>query len=98
MRGYMNATELADYLVRKGVPFRQAHDLVGRIVLLASEHDVELQALSLDQLRSFSSLIEEDIYEALRLEQTLGTKSQTGGTSPARVQEALVAARASLPN
>jgi argininosuccinate lyase len=98
MHGYMNATELADYLVRKGVPFREAHDLVGRIVLLASEHDVELQALSLDKLRSFSSLIEEDVYEALSLEQTLETKSQTGGTSPARVREALAAARASLPS
>jgi argininosuccinate lyase len=95
-RGYMNATELADYMVRKGIPFREAHDLVGRIVLLASEHDVELQALSLDQLRSFSPLIEEDVYEALSLEQTLETKSQIGGTSPARVSEALAIARASL--
>ena len=95
-RGYMNATELADYLVRKGIAFREAHDLVGRIVLLAIEYDVELQALSLEQLRSFSSLIEEDVYEALSLEQTLATKSQTGGTSPARVAEALAIARASL--
>ncbi len=95
-RGYMNATELADYLVRKGLPFREAHDVVGRIVLLAIEHDVELQALSLEQLRSFSSLIEEDVFEALSLESTLATKAQPGGTSPARVAEALAAARASL--
>jgi argininosuccinate lyase len=94
--GYMNATELADYLARKGMPFREAHDLVGRLVLRAIERDVELQDLPLDELQAFSSLIEEDVYEALSLEQTLRTKSQTGGTSPERVAEALKAARASL--
>jgi argininosuccinate lyase len=95
-RGYMNATELADYLARKGMPFREAHDAVGRLVLHAIERGVELQDLALGEMQSFSSLIEADVYEALSLEQTLATKSQPGGTSPARVAESLSAARASL--
>lgn len=95
-RGYMNATELADYLARKGVPFREAHDAVGRVVLRAVGRGVELHELPLDELHEFSPLIEEDVYDALSLEQTLLTKSQTGGTAPTRVAEALAAARASL--
>ncbi len=95
-RGYMNATELADYLARKGLPFREAHDAVGRIVLRAIELGVELQDMPLDEMRSFSTLIEDDVYRALSLEEALATKSQTGGTSPARVAEALKAARDSL--
>ena len=96
MAGYMNATELADYLARKGVPFREAHDTVGRIVLHAMTRGVELDALPLIEMRAFSALIEEDVYEALSLEQTLATKAQAGGTAPARVREALDAARAAL--
>ncbi|HEY0079708.1 MAG TPA: argininosuccinate lyase [Pyrinomonadaceae bacterium] len=96
VRGYMNATEMADYLARKGMPFREAHETVGRMVLEAIERGLELQELSLEELRSHSPLIEEDVYAALSLDETLSTKSQTGGTSPARVAEALDAARASL--
>ncbi|HEX8495139.1 MAG TPA: argininosuccinate lyase [Pyrinomonadaceae bacterium] len=97
-RGYMNATELADYLARKGMPFREAHDVVGHVVLHAIERGVELDALRLEELRAFSPLIEDDVYEALSLEKTLATKAQTGGTSPERVMEALTFARASLEN
>lgn len=95
-RGYMNATELADYLARKGIPFREAHETVGRIVLQAIEKGLELNELALEEMKSFSALIEHDVYEALSLEQTLATKEQTGGTSRARVAEALAAARESL--
>jgi argininosuccinate lyase len=95
-RGYMNATELADYLVRKGMPFREAHDVVGRVVLRAIEEGVELEGLALEKLRTYSSLMEEDVYKALSLEQTLATKSQAGGTSRERVAEALSEARARL--
>jgi argininosuccinate lyase len=95
-RGYMNATELADYLARKGMPFREAHDAVGHIVLHAIERGMELEALPLEEMRAVSALIEEDVYEALSLEQTLTTKSQPGGTAPERVAEALLEARASL--
>jgi argininosuccinate lyase len=95
-KGMMNATELADYLVRKGVPFREAHETVGRVVIKAMERGVELNGLLLDELRSFSSRIEDDVFDCLTLEQTLATKSQTGGTAPERVAEALAAARKSL--
>jgi argininosuccinate lyase len=95
-QGYMNATELADYLVRKGMPFREAHETVGKIVMHAIERGVELQELPLDDLRSTSSLIDADVFEALSLEHTLGTKSQFGGTAPKLVAEALTAARKSL--
>jgi argininosuccinate lyase len=91
--GYMNATELADYLVRKGVPFREAHETVGKIVMRAIELKCELQEMPLDQLREFSTLIENDIYEALSLDRTLNSKSQIGGTARNMVDEALRAAR-----
>jgi argininosuccinate lyase len=78
------------------MPFREAHDTVGRVVLHAIGREVELDALSLAELRDFSPLIAEDVYEALSLEQTLATKAQTGGTAPERVTEALMSARASL--
>ncbi|MEK6283526.1 MAG: argininosuccinate lyase [Acidobacteriota bacterium] len=95
-KGLMNATELADYLVRRGTPFREAHDIVGRIVVLAIERGVELEGLMLDDLRSISASIDADVFEALSLEKTLETKTQIGGTSPARVSEALAVARRSL--
>jgi argininosuccinate lyase len=95
-RGYMNATELADYLARRGLPFREAHEAVGRIVLHAIGRKMELHELPLEELAALSPLIEADVYAALSLEETLATKSQTGGTSPARVAEALAVARASL--
>jgi argininosuccinate lyase len=95
-QGYLNATELADYLARKGVSFREAHETVGRIVRHAIDRHRELNDLSLDELKSFSALIEEDVFVSLSLEQTLATKAQEGGTAPERVAEALVAARTSL--
>lgn len=95
-QGMMNATELADYLVRKGVAFREAHATVGRIVVKAIERGVELSELSLDELCSFSDVIDSDVFEALTLEETLATKSIVGGTAPERVSEALLVARESL--
>lgn len=92
-RGYMNATELADYLARKGMPFRDSHATVGRVVLHAIERGIELQDLELDEMRSFSALIDDDVYDALSIEQTLASKSQAGGTSRERVSEALAVAR-----
>jgi argininosuccinate lyase len=94
--GYLNATELADYLVRKGLPFREAHETVGRVVKQAIGRQVELNDLSLDDFKSFSPLIERDVFESLSLERNLATKSQTGGTAPTRVAEELVAARGRL--
>jgi argininosuccinate lyase len=92
-KGMMNATELADYLVRKGVPFREAHEVVGKVVLKAIEKGGELDDLSLDDLRALSNKIEDDVFECLTLEQTLRTKAQVGGTAPDQVAEALANAR-----
>jgi argininosuccinate lyase len=94
--GYLNATELADYLTRKGVSFRQAHETVGRIVRHAIERHQELDDLSLNDLKSFSALIEEDVFDSLSIEQTLATKSQIGGTSPSKVADALAVAKGKL--
>ena len=95
-QGYLNATELADYLSRKGMPFRTAHETAGRIVLRAIERGCELDGLSIDELKTFSDLIETDVFTALSLENTLATKCQTGGTSRERVQDELQSARARL--
>jgi argininosuccinate lyase len=95
-KGYLNATELADYLVQRNVPFRTAHDTVGKVVLYGISKGKELNELTLKELQNFSEHIEQDIYEALSLEQTLASKNQIGGTSPERVHEALEAARENL--
>ena len=89
----MNATELADYLVRKGMPFRDAHEIVGRVVVRAIELETQIEEISLEELKTFSSLIDTDVYDALSLEQTLTTKSQIGGTARASVKESLANAR-----
>ena len=94
--GFLNATELADYLVRNGVSFREAHDLVGRIVLFAIETGRELDEITTEEFRRYSDSIGDDVFDSLTLESTLAAKSQTGGTSPARVAEALSAARQSI--
>jgi len=94
--GYMNATEMADYLVRRGLPFREAHEAAGRMVLYGLSKGLELHELELEELRGFSTLVGEDVYEALSLERTLASKAQAGGTAPVRVDEALKAARATL--
>ena len=94
--GYMNATELADYLVRKGMPFRDAHEVIGKIVMRAIELRKELDQLSLAELRTFSPLFADDVHIALSLEQTLKSKSQIGGTSPELLAAALAQARESL--
>lgn len=92
-KGYLNATELADYLVKKGVPFRTAHDTVGRIVLHAIETGKELNELSLEDFAAVSEEIGDDVFAALSLEQTLASKSQTGGTSPKMVDAAIEEAK-----
>jgi argininosuccinate lyase len=91
--GYMNATELADYLVRKGMPFRNAHEVVGKVVVRAIELGKELDQLTVAELSEFSPLFAEDVHLALSLEQTLKSKSQVGGTSPELITAALTQAR-----
>ncbi|MFZ1699840.1 MAG: argininosuccinate lyase [Pyrinomonadaceae bacterium] len=92
-KGYLNATELADYLVKRNVPFRTAHETVGRAVLSAIETGKELNELSVDELREFSPEIGDDVAVALSLEATLASKNTPGGTSRTRVAEALETAK-----
>ena len=87
--GFLNATELADYLVRKGLPFRTAHDIVGGLVLKAIESECELSELSLETLKGFSDLITEDVYTSLDIRSALCAKDVAGGTAPSRVAEAI---------
>jgi argininosuccinate lyase len=91
------ATELADYLVRKGLPFRVAHHVVGRCVRLAEGRPGGLQALSLEELRAASPLIEADVAEVWRFEAAVARRTVTGGTAPDRVREQIAALRARLP-
>lgn len=95
-KGYLNATELADYLVHKNVPFRTAHDTVGKVVLYAISKNKELDELKPEEFQQFSDEIKQDVFDALSLEKTLAAKNQIGGTSPERVYEALEAAKRSL--
>lgn len=97
-KGYLNATELADYLVTKGVPFRTAHETVGRAVLFAIGEGRELNELAARELRQFSDHIGEDVIEALGLDSTLASKSVVGGTAPGRVADALAAAKSYVRN
>jgi argininosuccinate lyase len=94
--GYLNATELADHLVKHGVLFRDAHDAVGRLVLLGIESGRELQELTIDEMRAVVAEIDESVYDALSFESTLASKSVTGGTAPQRVAEQLQAAKRAL--
>lgn len=98
--GYPTATDLADYLVRHGTPFRTAHDIVGQTVRAASERGCGLEDLPLDVLKGFSPAIEEDVYEVLKLEGSVNARNHLGGTAPAQVAkqverwEAIIADRA----
>ncbi|HEY8554174.1 MAG TPA: argininosuccinate lyase [Burkholderiales bacterium] len=91
--GFATATDLADYLVRKGVPFRDAHEIVGRAVRRALETGRELPQLDLAELKGFSPLIEADVYEALTPAGSVQARRHTGGTAPEQVRAAIAAAR-----
>ena len=88
-RGFTTATDLADYLVRKGVAFRDAHEIVGKAVRYCIEADCDLDALSLDVFQSFSPLIEDDVYDVLTLEGSVNARNHIGGTAPSQVRAAL---------
>ena len=94
--GFSNATDLADHLVRAGVPFREAHNVVGRLVTLALENGVSLEELTLDQLRSVDARIDESVFTALDLETVVNARDNEGGPARPRVIAAIAAARAAL--
>ncbi|HII3749246.1 TPA: argininosuccinate lyase [Pasteurella multocida] len=96
LKGYSNATELADYLVAKGVPFRDSHHIVGETVVYAIQQHKALEALSVAEFKQFSDVVEEDVYQILSLQSCLDKRCAKGGVSPLRVAEAIAEAKARL--
>ncbi|MEO8628540.1 MAG: argininosuccinate lyase [Betaproteobacteria bacterium] len=94
--GFATATDLADYLVKKGVPFREAHEVVAKAVRFAANRSVDLSGLSLMELQQFSMHIEGDAFDVLTLEGSLRARDHPGGTAPEQVRAALTRARAEL--
>ena len=95
-QGFATATDLADYLTRKGLPFRDAHEAVGLAVRRAEELGVDLPQLTLSELQVFSSLIDDDVFAVLTVEGSLASRDHIGGTSPEQVRAAIKRARSRL--
>ncbi len=93
LRGFATATDLADYLVRKGMPFRDAHEVVGRAVRYGIERGKDLAAMELAELQRFAAVIGQDVFEVLSLEGSVAARDHIGGTAPRRVREAIQRAR-----
>jgi len=91
--GFATATDLADYLVRKGLTFRDAHDVVGKVVGLAINSNKKLDELDLTELKSFSAVIEDDVFAAISLEGSVNARKHPGGTAPQQVLQAIAKAR-----
>jgi argininosuccinate lyase len=96
LRGYATATDLADYLVRKGVAFRDAHEVVGLSVAYGIKHQKDLSELSLTELQNFSAHITDDVFEVLTLEGSVAARDHLGGTAPNQVRSAIAKARKTL--
>ena len=94
--GFSTATDLADYLVRRGVAFRDAHKVVGKAVALSTNTQRSLESLSLTELRTFSEAVDEDVFDYLSVEGSLASRDHFGGSAPAQVLEAARLARARL--
>ena len=95
-QGFATATDLADYLVRKGLPFREAHEAVAQAVRFCEVRKCDLADLTLPELQQFSPLIGDDVYDSLTLEGSLNARAHLGGTAPARVKSAIAKARKTL--
>ncbi|MFZ4654582.1 MAG: argininosuccinate lyase, partial [Methylococcaceae bacterium] len=96
LKGFATATDLADYLVRKGMPFRDAHEVVGKAVRLGIDTARDLSALYLEELKALAPMIEADVYEVLTLEGSLCARDHLGGTAPVQVRAAIESARKRL--
>ncbi|MCF8164044.1 MAG: argininosuccinate lyase [Burkholderiaceae bacterium] len=96
LQGYATATDLADYLVKKGLPFRDAHEAVAKAVRACEQRSCDLVDLSIAELREFSPLINDDIFSVLTLEGSVAARNHPGGTAPAQVVEAIKRARSRL--
>ena len=97
LQGYATATDLADYLVKKGLPFRDAHEAVAHAVRACEQKGCDLADLSLDELKKFSALIDADVQAVLTLEGSVAARAHIGGTAPEQVRAAIRRVRASLP-
>ncbi len=93
LNGYATATDLADYLARKGLPFRDAHEVIGQLVSYAISKQQDLAELSLEELREFSELVEGDIFDYLTLDGSVAARNHSGGTAPQQVSDAIERAR-----
>ena len=96
LKGYSNATELADYLVAKGVPFRDSHHIVGETVVYAIKQHKALEDLTIPEFRQFCEKVSDDVYDILSLQSCLDKRAAKGGVSPLRIAEAIAEAKARL--
>ncbi|WP_075179576.1 argininosuccinate lyase [Neptunomonas phycophila] len=96
LRGFSTATDLADYLVRKGMPFRDAHEVVGKSVAYGIESGKDLGEMTLNELQQFSDTISEDVFDVLTLEGSVAARDHVGGTAPNQVRAAVSRAKAML--
>ncbi|MEE2870700.1 MAG: argininosuccinate lyase, partial [Pseudomonadota bacterium] len=97
-RGFATATDLADYLVRKGIAFRDSHEIVGKAVAYGVEKKKDLSDMSLSELKQFSDQIEDDVFDVLTLEGSVSARNHIGGTAPDQVRAAVARAREALDN
>ena len=96
LKGFATATDLADYLVRKGIPFRDAHEIVGKAVRYGIEHGKDLSEFSIEELKGFSAEIDKDVMDVLTLEGSVAARNHIGGTAPEQVRSAVQRARSHL--
>lgn len=95
-RGFSTATDLADYLVRKGIPFRDSHEIVGKSVAYGLAENKDLSEMTLAELQQFSDVIDNDVFDVLTLEGSVAARNHIGGTAPEQVRAAIQTARQSL--
>ena len=95
-RGFSTATDLADYLVRRGIPFRNAHEVVGKAVAFGIQEGRDLSEMTLGELQVFSDAIEHDVFDILTLEGSVSARNHLGGTAPEQIRQAVSNARKTL--
>jgi argininosuccinate lyase len=93
IKGYTTATDLADYLVKKGLAFRDAHDVVGKAVAFGIKENKDLSEFTLNELKVFDTSIENDVFEVISLEGSIRSRNHLGGTSPEQILIAIKAGR-----
>ena len=95
-RGFSTATDLADYLVRKGIAFRDSHEIVGKSVAYGVAQNKDLSEMTLAELQQFSEVIGDDVFDVLTLEGSVAARDHVGGTAPKQVEQAAITALAQL--